>query len=99
MARNKRSNLKTPEICPVCGEDVPGGALACPECGADHNSGWREGAGTYEALDLPDEDFDYGEFVRQEFGTSVKPAGLKPIWWVTAILIIIASVALYFLAH
>ena len=25
----------TPEICSVCGEDVPRGALACPECGAE----------------------------------------------------------------
>ena len=98
MARNKRIRLKTPEVCPVCGEDVPSGALACPECGADHNSGWREHAETYEALDLPDEDFDYDEFVRQEFGTSFKPAGIKAIWWITAILIIVASAALYLLA-
>jgi uncharacterized membrane protein YvbJ len=93
-----KRELKTPEVCPVCGEQVQRGALACPECGADHNSGWREDAETYEALDLPDEKFDYDKFVREEFGSSIKPAGLKTIWWLTAILIIIASVALYFLA-
>ena len=70
MAKNKRIKLKTPDVCPVCGEDVPSGALACPECGADHNSGWRQDAETYEALDLPDEDFNYDEFVRKEFGSS-----------------------------
>lgn len=95
MAKRK---LKTPDVCPVCSEQVPPGALACPECGADHNSGWREDAETYEVLDLPEEDFDYDQFVREEFGSSFKPAGLKTIWWVTAILIIIGSVALYFLA-
>jgi len=94
---NKRIKLKTPDVCPVCGEDVPNGALACPGCGADHTSGWRQDAGTYEALDLPDEDFNYDEFVRNEFGSSFKPAGMKTIWWITAILIIVASVALYFL--
>lgn len=98
MARNKRSNLKTPDVCPVCGEEVPSGALACPECGADHNSGWRQDADSYDGLDLPDEDFDHAEFVRREFGSSIKPAGMKTIWWVTGILIIVVSVALYFLA-
>jgi uncharacterized membrane protein YvbJ len=99
MGTNKRSKLRTPEVCPVCGEDVPANALACPECGADHNSGWREDAGTYEALDLPDEDFNYDEFVREEFGNSIKPAGMKLIWWLTAIVVIIVSVTLYLLAR
>lgn len=94
MAKNK---LKTPAVCPVCDQEVPRGALACPECGADHNSGWRENAETYEGLDLPDEDFNYDEFVREEFGSSIKPAGIKTIWWITAILIVIASMALYLL--
>jgi len=95
MARTKP---KTPDVCPVCSEDVPRGALACPECGADHNSGWSDGAGTSDGLDLPDENFDYDEFVREEFGSSsFKPAGMKPIWWITAVLIIVASLALYFL--
>ena len=97
MARSNRIKLKTTDTCPFCGEDVPGVALACPECGADHNSGWRPDAQGYDGLDLPDEDFDHDEFVRQEFGSSVKPAGMKTVWWVTAILVIIASVALFFL--
>ena len=95
MAERK---LNAPEVCPVCDHEVPRSALACPECGADHNSGWREDAETYAALDLPDEEFNYDKFVREEFGSSFKPPGLKLIWWLTAILIIIGSVALYFLA-
>lgn len=97
MGRNKQIKPKPPDVCPVCGEDVPGGALACPGCGADHNSGWRENADIYDGLDLPEDDFDHDEFVRQEFGSSLKPAGMKTIWWITAILVIVASVALYFL--
>jgi hypothetical protein len=98
MAKNNRIKMQTPEVCPVCDEDVPSGALACPQCGADHNSGWRLEAENYDALDLPDEDFNYDEFVQREFGSSVKPAGMKMIWWITAILILIASIALYFLS-
>ena len=93
-----RSKLKTPKVCPVCGDDVPRGALACPECGADHNSGWREGADNYDAVDLPDEEFNYDEFVKQEFGSSRRPT-IKTVWWIMAILVVAAFVAIYFYAH
>ena len=86
----------------MCSHDVPRGALACPECGADHHSGWRDDATQYDALDLPDEDFDYDEFVQKEFGSSpqrsFKPEGMKTIWWITAIVILVASVVLYLLS-
>ena len=96
MAANKPPAPITPDICPVCGEDVPPKALACPECGADHNSGWREDADAYHGIGLPDGDFDYDEFVRQEFGSPYKPAGLKTIWWVTAAVVVIAFVLISF---
>jgi uncharacterized membrane protein YvbJ len=93
MARPK---LKSPDVCPVCGEDVPRGSIACPACGADHNSGWRIDADTQDALDLPDDDFDYDEFVHREFGSRAKPAGIKTIWWITAIILLVLSIVLYF---
>ena len=98
MARKKPTQLRAPEVCPVCGEDVPRGSVACPECGADHNSGWREDADTYEAVDLPDEDFDYDGFVRQEFGSGSRPNGAKTVWWITAIIVFAAFVVLYLFA-
>jgi hypothetical protein len=95
MAPKKRSRLQAPDICPVCDEAVPRGSLACPECGADHNSGWRQDAESYDGLDLPDESFDYDEFVQREFSSPIKPAGIKTIWWVTAILVLAVSVVLF----
>ena len=47
-----------PGECPVCGEDVPGGARSCPSCGADENTGWNEDDTRYDGLDLPDDAFD-----------------------------------------
>ena len=92
----KPSKLQAPEVCPVCGEDVPRGSLACRECGADHKSGWREDAHGYDALDLPDEEFNYDEFVRQEFDSSPKPAGIRTLWWITAIALIVVFAIIYF---
>lgn len=56
-----------PEICPNCGADVPPRARACPECGSCPETGWSEEA-DIGALGLPDEEFDYEEYVRREFG-------------------------------
>jgi uncharacterized membrane protein YvbJ len=97
MRPTKNAKPEPPKICPVCGEDVPRGSLACPECGADHNSGWKEDAETYDGLDLPDDDFDHDEFVQREFGSGVKPPGIKTIWWITGIIVLVVSIALYFL--
>ena len=84
--------MRAPENCPVCGEEVPQGALACPECGADERSGWREEA--VDGLDLPDEDFDYGEFVQKEFGREVKPEGIAWAWWAAAVAALLAFAAM-----
>ena len=95
MTNKKRVRPTTPEVCPVCGEDVRRSALACPQCGADHKSGWREDADSYDGVDLQEHDFNYGKFVKQEFGSQAKPAGLTTIWWIVGIALIIAFV-LYF---
>ena len=39
--------------CPHCGEKVPSGALACPECGSDNETGWSKAA-AYDDLLLCD---------------------------------------------
>ena len=94
MPARKPLGPVAPEVCPVCGEDVPRNALACPGCGADDRSGWREDAAIYDGADLPDE-FDYDEYVREEFGTSIKPRGISSFWWIVAVLIIIALCLVY----
>lgn len=97
MPDKKSSRPAAPEICPVCAEEVPPNAKACPECGADHNSGWREGAETNDALGLPEDEFDYDEFVRQEFGSGPKPAAIEAGWWIAAILLLLAFGAAWLL--
>lgn len=84
--------FKPPGQCPVCGEWVYKGAAACDECGACEKSGWSGNTGA-DGLDLPDEDFDYDDFVAREFGgrESKKPQ-ISNIWWWAALLVLLALV-------
>jgi uncharacterized membrane protein YvbJ len=83
-----------PEICPNCGAEVPPKARACPECGAEQ-TGWSEAART-DGLDLPDENFDYNDFVKREFGDkSAVPRGVHWFWWVVAVAVVVVFLALW----
>jgi hypothetical protein len=46
-----------PDECANCGAAIPRHARACPECGADERTGWRD-TSLYDGLDLPDSAFD-----------------------------------------
>jgi hypothetical protein len=83
----------TRENCPHCGADLPRGAKACPECGSCEKTGWSEDAAA-SSLGIPDQDFDYEEFTEREFGKPEKvvPRGVKPIWWIVAVVILILVV-------
>ena len=85
----------TPEVCPHCGADVPPRAKACPACGSDETTGWSEET-SGDGLDLPQDDFNYGEFVRQEFGPkSPVPRGIHWFWWVVAIGVLAGFVVIW----
>ena len=83
-----------PETCPHCGAEVPPRAHACPECGSDEGTGWSEEA-EVDDLGLPDEEFDYEQFVREEFGEpSPKPRGVSWLWWAVALGVVIGLLML-----
>jgi len=83
--------LNRPDICPACGADVPPNAKACPECGSCEETGWSE-EGRYAGLNLPDPDFDYEDFVREEFGGKARRR--FPVLWVAVASLIIVLVLL-----
>jgi predicted nucleic acid-binding Zn ribbon protein len=85
-----------PETCPNCGADVPRNAKACPGCGADEKTGWSDSAYASH-LGIPDDNFDYDEFVKEELSrTQVKPRGIHWLWWLTALLLILSFLFFYF---
>jgi hypothetical protein len=95
----KRRGNRDYFVCPQCGADVPADAAACPECGADADTGWSEDGDTWGA-DIPtgygkDEDFDYDEFVEQEFPQEANPPiGRVVKKWAWRILVAIVCLAL-----
>ena len=78
----------TPEVCPNCGADVPRRAKACPECGSSEETGWSEDAVTGD-LGIPDDHFDYDEFVKKEFQQRRGRHGLKWYWVAAAALLLL----------
>ena len=75
---------------------MPRKALACPECGSDHETGWSEDADA-QRLGLPDEKFDYDEFVKEEFEEEkkeIRPHGISPLWWIVAIVVVVLMILL-----
>jgi hypothetical protein len=96
--------MSAPEICPECGAMVPAQAKACPECGADEETGWSERAQA-QRLGLPDDEFDYDQFVQEEFADEtkqrlerLKPRGVRWLWWLVAVLLL-SGIAYSLLRH
>lgn len=91
-----------PEYCPSCGEPISPNAVACPQCGACEETGWNERA-RYQSMDIPyddlEDDFDYDEFIENEFGQET-PSGLKgrPTWFKATVIIITVLLIFYFLS-
>ena len=87
--------MTPPETCPYCGAEVPRHAKACPECGSDEQTGWSEEAHV-DGMDLPEEKFDYEDFVEREFGSkSPVPHGIHWFWWVIGVLVLGAFLFLW----
>ena len=82
--------FQPPETCPVCGEDVPRTARACPECGADERSGWKEDAAIYDALDLPNDDEEREAVDGLRVSERKRRSTLKLFWQAIAALVFLA---------
>ncbi len=94
--KRKRRRPRATRPCPHCGADVLIGAAACRSCGSDANTGWAEDAAA-RGVDLPagyggEEEFDYDEFLAQEFGRT--RGGRRVVPWrrigVAAIVVVLA---------
>jgi hypothetical protein len=83
---------KAPEECANCGASIPRGAKACPECGADEQTGWRE-TSSYDGLDLPDTAFEEADRHFRRDGRTPRINGIAWYWWLVgvALLLLLAT--------
>jgi len=84
--------------CPFCDHDVRVGET-CPGCAKKKRAprpvkkSWEQDHSA-DGLDLPDEDFDYDEFVAREFGKAPhRRIGVKWYWWLLGVLALAAMFA------
>jgi hypothetical protein len=78
--------LPPPEECANCGATIPATAKACPECGADERTGWRE-ASVYDDLDLPESAWSDDDTKRRPDTPRVN--GVPWYWWVIGVVLLV----------
>jgi hypothetical protein len=81
--------IEPPLECAHCGTGLRRTARACPECGADERTGWRESS-IYDGLDLPEQ---------ESSGPSDAPRRPVSIFWILVgvgllILLVLSAVVL-----
>jgi hypothetical protein len=93
MTRKPRNSGGDGFVCPVCGEEVPAKALACPGCGSDDRTGWSAET-EYDGLDLPEPEGAGTPEAWAESGEK-RPGQGVPVWVVvTAVLMLALFVVL-----
>jgi hypothetical protein len=88
-------------VCPFCDSKVRVGE-ACSGCAQKaktpkpKKASWQQDSSS-DGLNLPDEDFDYEDFVAREFGKSPHRAlGLKWYWWLLGVVVLGGMIASVF---
>lgn len=83
--------------CPFCDSQVSVGK-PCPGCvkksvpKASKKHSW-EHSKSQDGLDLPDDEFDYDDFVAREFGKAPhRQTGIPWYWWVVAIILLVGMI-------
>jgi hypothetical protein len=91
-------------ICPFCEREVRVG-VPCGGCTRKQKTApakvkwfWEQDQ-MYDGLDLPEEDFDYDEFVAREFGhVPHKQLGVKWYWWwIGVVLLVVMTMFSFYL--
>lgn len=84
-----------PPECANCGATIPRHARACPECGADERTGWRE-TSIYDGMELPDEAWEDEDAAGPGERTRRRPTvrrvnGLAWYWWCVGVGVLLAA--------
>ena len=83
--------LPPPAECANCGAAIPRNAKACPECGADERTGWRE-TSIYDDLDLPESAWTEERETKSESNTP-RVNGVAWYWWIVGAVLLAFLIA------
>jgi hypothetical protein len=83
-------------VCAHCGAVLVGDPTNCPRCGADEETGWSP-TRDEDGVDLDDE-FDYEDFLAEEFGPGAARANRSP-WVILVILAMIVAFVAILVLH
>ncbi len=76
--------------CPHCGADIHDDATFCRQCGSSDADGWNTDTEGEE------DDFDYDEFVEENFGESQTNTNIAAHWrFVSAVLLLLLAGVLW----
>ena len=83
-------------VCPTCGHEARVGH-PCPGCvrksGKPKKRSWKQDPAA-EGLDLPDNDFNYQNFVAREFGKAPHRAlRIRWYWWALAVALLVGMIS------
>lgn len=86
--------LQPPDECAHCGAAIPRQAKACPDCGADERTGWRE-ADPYDGIDLPGEVFEDESTTDGTRPDAPVPRvnGVAWYWWTVGVVLLVLLAA------
>ncbi len=92
---SQRKGHSPPDECANCGAEIPRSASACPGCGADERTGWRENADTrYDGLDLPESAFedDATPLNAKRVPAPKRISGVPWYWWLVGVALLVSLV-------
>lgn len=76
-----------PTECANCGASIPRSAKACPECGADERTGWRDQS-LYDGLDLPETAWPDDTESGKPAPASTRVNGVPWYWWLVGAILL-----------
>jgi hypothetical protein len=69
--------------CPHCGGEITADAKFCRHCGSSESDGWRD------EWETDVDDFDYEEYIADNFDSGPHRTSIAPLWRLVALVLLV----------